>query len=220
MSTNSAHLRVLITGAADGVGLECARAFAAQGSELILCDTDGVALTRASDQLSAFSRYCDVTSEASVLIFAAKVDETFRNIDVLINAAGCGYVRTLGMMRMSNAMLPLLRRATGTRFIFNIKPLEDMAPSGPLFRYASSSTGFERLSEALAEQTRGSTIDVATVTPKLCGERPRQVTAILPAHLSPAAKVDSIETAQRIFALVKARCPEWRVRHDRQDRRA
>jgi NAD(P)-dependent dehydrogenase (short-subunit alcohol dehydrogenase family) len=90
MSTNPAWLRILITGAADGVGLECARAFAHQGSELILCDTDGIGLTRASDQLSAFSRYCDVASESSVLIFAAKIEEMFQNIDVLINAAGCG----------------------------------------------------------------------------------------------------------------------------------
>jgi short-subunit dehydrogenase len=124
------------------------------------------------------------------------------------------------MMRMSNALLPLLRRATGSRFIFNVKPLEGMSPGEPLFQYASSPTGFERLSEALAEQTRGSTIDVATVTPKLCFERPRRVTAISAAQLSPTGKVDSVETAQRIVALIKARRPEWRVRQGRHDRRA
>ena len=217
MKTKSNRLRILITGAADGVGLECARAFADLGSDLILCDNDGIGLTRASNQLSAFSRYCDVSSEASVVIFAAKIEESFQSFDVLINTAGSGYVRTLGMMRMSHAMLPMMRRATGNRFIFNVKPEADISP-GPLFRYASSPTGFERLSEALAEQTKGSAIHVEAMTPKLRSNRFPSVVAIAPDESSQPQAVDTTETAQRIVALVKANRPEWRARSILQDR--
>jgi len=66
-------LRVLITGAADGVGLACAYAFAERGAELILTDSDGAGLTRATDAVGGFSRFCDVVSEASVAVFAAEV---------------------------------------------------------------------------------------------------------------------------------------------------
>ena len=55
--------RVLISGAASGTGLACAEAFADEGAELILCDWDGIALTRTAKQLGAFSRFCDAGAE-------------------------------------------------------------------------------------------------------------------------------------------------------------
>ena len=43
-------------------------------------------------------------------------------LDVLINAAGSGFERTLGMYRVSNALLPALRNNPGRTFIFNVPP--------------------------------------------------------------------------------------------------
>lgn len=215
-----AGLRVLITGAAQGVGLECARAFADHGCDLILCDNDGVGLTNVSDRLSSFSSYCDVTSEASVVIFAAKIADTFESFDVLINAAGSGYARALGMMRMSHALLPSIRRATGNRFIFNIKPSEDVSPAEMLFHYASSRTGFARLSEALAEQTKGSAIHVETVTPNKFSNRFRDIAAGSVGETPQPKAIDASETAQRILSIVRTKRPEWRVRLVRRERRA
>src|SRR5688572_19981797 len=93
--------RVLIMGASSGLGRQCAEAFAAQGAQLILADIDGEALSRLGDRLRAATRYCDVASEASVTVFAADILANFPELDLLINAAGGGYERTLGMYRVS-----------------------------------------------------------------------------------------------------------------------
>ncbi len=208
-------LRVLISGAADGVGLACAYVFAERGAELILCDSDGTALTRATDAAGGFSRFCDVISDASVSVFASEIDAKFESIDVLINAAGDGYVRSLGMMQMSRALLPLLRRGSGRRLIINVAPAGGMTASG-MFPYASSREGFQGLSDALADQTRGSMIDVVSIAPNLrfeLGEKPE-------APFYRLERVDEAGTAERILELVAAARPEWRQRAVRRNRRA
>lgn len=212
----SVPIRVLITGAARSVGFACACAFAERGAELILCDIDGSALTRATDVTASFSRYCDVASEASIAVFAQEVAELFPNIDVLINAAGHGYVRSLGMMRMSRALLPLLRKSQGRRFIFNIAPAGGFAAQELIFPYAGSRQGFDRLSDALAEQVNGTAICVLGVAVRR-QPRPRPVEASEPL---PAERLDEEELALRIIRTVSAARPEWRHRQPRHDRRA
>ncbi|MFL6734246.1 MAG: SDR family oxidoreductase [Sphingomicrobium sp.] len=161
--------RVLISGAGGGVGLACAEALEVCGAELVLCDTDGAALNKAAARLGAFSRYCDVAGDNSVAIFASEIAERFTSIDVLINAAGSGYVRTLTMARMTRAFIPLLRRGTGRRMIINIAANDEAVSTDGMFPYASSPGAFEQLSEALAVDVKGTSIEVVTVVPRrLC----------------------------------------------------
>jgi NAD(P)-dependent dehydrogenase (short-subunit alcohol dehydrogenase family) len=207
--------RVLVSGAADGVGLACAYVFADRGAELILCDSDGTGLTRASDQVGGFSRYCDVISETSVTVFGAEVAARFDSIDVLINAAGKGYVRTLGMMQMSRTLLPLLRRGEGRRLIINVAPAGGLALASNIFPYASSRAGFQGLSDALADQTRGSMIDVVGLTPDLRREAEDGVEALYRVE-----RVDAAATALRILDLVASARPDWHQRDARRSRRA
>jgi NAD(P)-dependent dehydrogenase (short-subunit alcohol dehydrogenase family) len=211
-------LRVLVTGAADGVGLACAYVFGERGAEIILCDSNGTGLTRATDAVGGFSRFCDVVSEASVSVFADEIAAKFGSIDVLINAAGKAYVRTLGMMLMSRALLPVLRQGSGRRLIVNLAPGGGFVPAGGIFPYAGSREGFEGLSGALAEQTRGSQISVVAVAPRLrrgAGDRP---TAASPFYR--LERVDDEATAAEVLDLVVLECPEWRQRPLRRDRRA
>jgi len=212
----SSALRVLITGAARGVGLACACAFAECGAELILCDIDGGALTQAADMLMAFSRYCDVASEASISVFAEEIAATFRSVDIVINAAGDGYVRSLGMIRMSRALLPLLRKARGRRFIFNIAPAGGFAHRETIFPYAGSRQGFERLSEGLAEQVNGTSICVLSVSPRL-RRRTQPAKTIQPLAFDEAGES---EVAARIVRTVVAARPDWRRQQPRRDLRA
>lgn len=208
-------LRVLVSGAAGGVGLACAEAFAAAGAELILSDLDGTALTRAAERLGAQAGFCDALSESSVAIFAADVAERVPSLDVLINAAADGYVRSLAMMRMSRALLPLLRRGSGRRFVVNLPPSVGPAFADDIFPYASSRPAFERLTRALAEQTKGTSIEVVSVAPGNAlpdsghGEQSRR---------AKSPKLDDV--AERIVALVAEARPQWRRHEAPSHRRA
>jgi NAD(P)-dependent dehydrogenase (short-subunit alcohol dehydrogenase family) len=159
MMLSSDRPRVLITGACQGVGRECAETFAARGAELILADNDASALSELSQALGATGRYCDVASEASVTIFSAEILESFPELDMVINAAGGGYERTLGMYRVSRAFIPALRKGTVHNILLNIPPAEKDAATA-IFPYASSKQAFQRLCAALAAETRGSPVRV------------------------------------------------------------
>ena len=157
--------RVLITGACRGIGRACAVQFAARDAELILADNDASPLSEMAQQLKATGRYCDVASEASVTIFAAEIMASFPEIDIVINAAGGGYERTLGMYRVSRALLPALRTGRHSNILLNIPPALEHAAEA-IFPYASSQQAFQRLSAALAAETRGSSIKVLIGCPQ------------------------------------------------------
>jgi len=166
--------RVLITGACRGVGRACAEALARCGTELILCDNDTSSLGETSKALGAVGRFCDVASEASVAVFAADILEQYEMLDMVINAAGGGYERTLGMYRVSRALLPALRRGIHNNLLLNIPPADKDADAA-IFPYASSEQAFHRLSAALAAETRGTAISVLIGDPKS-----RRVSQVLP----------------------------------------
>jgi NAD(P)-dependent dehydrogenase (short-subunit alcohol dehydrogenase family) len=151
--------RVLITGACRGVGRQCAEILSARGVELILADIHAEALKEFSEQLAAIGRFCDVASEASVTVFAAEILERFCRLDMIINAAGGGYERTLGMYRISRALLPALRKGRLDTILLNIPPSMEDANTA-IFPYASSQQAFQRLCAALAAETRGSSVRV------------------------------------------------------------
>jgi len=208
--------RVLVTGAASGVGLSCAEAFAARGADLILCDHDGTALTRVAERLNAYSRFCDTISDSSVAVFAAEIAGAFPAIDVLINAAGQGYVRSLAMARMTRAMMPSLRRASGQRLVVNLAHAGGFRVADEIFPYASSEFAFDRLSAALAEQARGTAIDVVSLKPSVI----RSGRPGASAGLYELQRVDEAATAERVVEMVSARRPEWQHQRPPAIRRA
>lgn len=199
--------RVLVSGAASGAGYACAKAFADRGAELILCDWDGISLTRAAKQLGAFSRFCDASAERGVEIFIEEISAQFGSIDVLVNAAGRGYVRALTMMRMSRALMPLLRRSHGYRLIANIAPSGGFSPREDIFPHAGSFASFARLSETLIDQCRGTEIEVACITPRIV--RARQGSSQWSDQLYRLDRVDELEAAERIVAMFAAERPLW-----------
>jgi len=155
--------RVVILGAGHGFGRACATALAGRGARLILGDNDARALNDIAGKLQAFGRYCDVASEASVAVFAAEVLAEFPELDMVINAAGAGYERTLGMYRMSRTLMPGLRRGRHGHWLLNVPPVED--PLSAIFPYASSQQGFARLSARIASEVRGSSVRVLVADP-------------------------------------------------------
>ena len=95
------------------------------------------------------------------------------SIDVLINAAGPSYVRNLGTMRITRAFLPMMKSDGRKKHIVNIASMGGGSPAeAPDFPYAASQEAFDRLSEALAENIRGTRVALTTVVPRLLRGRP------------------------------------------------
>jgi NAD(P)-dependent dehydrogenase (short-subunit alcohol dehydrogenase family) len=83
----------LVTGAASGMGLATARAFAEAGAGVVLADIDAVALRAAADGLTAAGHaaiavVCDVADEAQVAACVAAGVARFGRLDMAFNNAG------------------------------------------------------------------------------------------------------------------------------------
>ena len=80
----------LITGAAQGIGLACARAIAADGARVILADIQEHTVTNAAKGISstAWGTFVDMGDKGSILDLFAKIENEQGPIDILVNNAG------------------------------------------------------------------------------------------------------------------------------------
>jgi NAD(P)-dependent dehydrogenase (short-subunit alcohol dehydrogenase family) len=83
----------LVTGAASGMGLAAARAFAAEGAAVALVDINESAVRTAAEQLvsakhKAIAIRCDVTDEAQVKAMIEQIVSKFGRLDAAFNNAG------------------------------------------------------------------------------------------------------------------------------------
>jgi len=211
-------LRVLVSGAAAGVGLACAELLAEAGVELMLVDCDGVGLTRTARRLGARSLFCDAIGSANVDVFAQELAKTVPAIDILINAAGRGFIRALAVTRVSSAVLPLLRSGSGPRLVINIASAGGFEANEQGAPYASAQESFEQVSEALKMQVRGTGIEVVSLYPSLSSNGGSN--AMWSDEIYALQRADDRETASRVLGLIDAARPEWRQRRPWLSRRA
>ena len=95
MISNFSGKTAVLTGAASGFGLECARIAAARGMNLVLLDVQTDALAQAEAELSAtgvpvMARRVDVSNAAAMDALAAEVVERFGAPHFVFNNAGVG----------------------------------------------------------------------------------------------------------------------------------
>ncbi|GIJ46509.1 dehydrogenase [Virgisporangium aliadipatigenens] len=132
----------LVTGANKGLGFEIARGLSALGYRVAVGARDRARGEAAAKELpDAFALPLDVTDDASVAAAAATLRDEIGRLDVLVNNAGISgpptgdgweqdptaldldVVRTVvdtnvyGVIRVTNAMLPLLRRSAAPRIV-------------------------------------------------------------------------------------------------------
>ena len=158
----------LVTGANKGIGYEIAAGLGALGWSVGVGARDEERREAAADKLRAagadvFGVPLDVTDDASVAAAARLIQERAGRLDVLVNNAGVtggtpqeptrvdlaavrAAVETnvIGVIRVTNAMLPLLRRSASPRIV-------NMSSSvGSLTRQAESTAGAGPISAAYA----------------------------------------------------------------------
>ena len=80
----------LVTGAAQGIGLACARAIAADGARVILADIQEDTVIHAAKGISstAWGTFVDMGDKGSILELFAKIENKQGPIDILVNNAG------------------------------------------------------------------------------------------------------------------------------------
>jgi NAD(P)-dependent dehydrogenase (short-subunit alcohol dehydrogenase family) len=173
---------VAITGAFGALGRAVAQAAAGQGARLVLID----AAPNAPQGLPADALVLagvDLADPAAAEAAIAKAMERFGRLDALINVAGTfrwetlegGSLATWDLLykvnvatavNMSRAALPHLK-ASGAGRIVNVGANGGLKAAGGMGAYAASKSGVHRLTEALAEETKGKGVTVNAVLPSI-----------------------------------------------------
>jgi NAD(P)-dependent dehydrogenase (short-subunit alcohol dehydrogenase family) len=192
----------LITGANKGIGYATARALGERGMTVLLGARDGVAGEKATSALAdggiqAHYIPLDVTDEAQVRAAAAAIDAELGHLDILINNAGIlradgvglpsmttlATMRTvletnvLGVITVTNAMLPLLRKAPAARIVNVSSEVGSISsttnPNNPLWNltslpYPVSKTALNMVTAMYAKELFDTPIKVNAANPGYC----------------------------------------------------
>jgi short-subunit dehydrogenase len=180
---------VLITGGSRGLGLELARAFADEGSNIVICARGEAELARARRDLQKhysteiLAVQCDVTVKNQVDGMVEGVLKHFGRIDVLVNNAGviqCGPMQVMTLddyveamqahfwapLYTSLAVLPqMLQRRFGR--IVNISSIGGIVSVPHLLPYCASKFALTGFSEGMRAELMQDGVYVTTVCPGL-----------------------------------------------------
>lgn len=182
--------RAIITGANQGLGLEIARKFVLAGADLMLCARNASMLEDARAELAGMAsagqkivtQVADVSVESDVQSVVAQTLKLLGGCHILVNNAGVygpkGEIESVdwgdwmkaieinvyGSILMSRAVLPHFKAQAYGKVI----QLSGGGATNPLPRisaYAVSKAAIVRYAETLAEEVRGTGIDVNAIAP-------------------------------------------------------
>ena len=213
----------LVTGANKGIGYAVAHGLGAEGFRVAVGARDDERRDAAvqklrADGVDAFGVALDVTSDESVATAAQEIEAEAGRLDVLVNNAGISgrldggaqdpttldlaVLRTvldtnvLGVVRVTNAMLPLLERAGAPRIVNMSSDMGSLElHTGPLLAaYASSKT----MLNALTVQYARRLADTAIIVNSAC---PGHVATDFTGHQAPRTPAQGATIAVRLARL-------------------
>jgi 3-oxoacyl-[acyl-carrier protein] reductase len=181
---------VIVTGASVGLGRCIAAAFLREGANVVICGRDPKALKSAADELARDARpgarlhavCADVSERGNVERLVSETITTFGRLDVLVNNAAVQgplgpieavdwddwaktiQINLLGPALTMRAVLPLFKQQ-GRGKIINLSGGGATGPRPRASAYAASKAALVRLTETVAEETRGTGVDVNSIAP-------------------------------------------------------
>lgn len=178
--------RVVVTGAAGGLGRAFALAFAREGAHVLAADinAEGAAETAALIGANGHAAQVDVTSRAAATALADTALRLMGGVDVLVNNAAIyaglerkGFeqideavwdrvmaVNVKGPWAMTSAVAPLMRRA-GAGAVINVSSATVMSGSPQWLHYVSSKGAVIAMTRALARELGDDHITVNALAP-------------------------------------------------------
>lgn len=179
----------VVTGAASGIGLGMARAFAKEGMSVALCDIRADKLDAAVRQVQemgarAISLAVDVSDRGSVQRAAESVEAAFGRVHVIANNAGVLLAKPIesvaetewdwaigvnlyGVIHGVQAFLPLIRKHGEGGHIVNTSSIGgfQVKEGRQTGTYSATKFAVVALSEALRHDLRGTGIGVSVLAP-------------------------------------------------------
>ena len=171
------HPVAIVTGATAGIGAATARALQAAGYRVF-----GTYRKPPATKIPGVDYVaCDVTNDLAVDAAVREVLAQAGRIDLLVNNAGVGLmgaaeessleqaksifdVNLFGVVRATNAVLPVMRKQRSGRIV-NISSVMGLIPSPFMALYSSSKHAVEGYSQALDHEVRDCGIRVVLVEP-------------------------------------------------------
>ena len=180
--------KVLITGAASGLGKALAIRYAQADAEICVVDMnraegEAVAKLIQSTGGNAFFHACDITQDEDVEQLKTIIHERWGSLDVLINNAGVATaglvpfesledwqwvmnINVLGHVRMTKALLPMIEKSNSEfRAIINIASQAGITSSPGMGSYSASKAAMVSFSETLFLEQVHNDVHVSVVCP-------------------------------------------------------
>ncbi len=161
--------RIVITGAASGIGRATALLFAQQGAALTLIDRDATGLAETARETRAHVFEADVTDEAAVARAVEQGAAAMGGIDGVVNSAGIQIrgsiadvsvadfrrsmdVNTVGAYIVVRCCLPWLKKSPNSTIV-NLGSGQSLLPNSPeRTAYSASKGGVLNLTRAIAAE--------------------------------------------------------------------
>jgi NADP-dependent 3-hydroxy acid dehydrogenase YdfG len=172
----------VVTGASSGIGAATARALAREGFLPVLAARRMNRLEQLAAEAEGVALELDVTDPGSVQRFAATVEERFGMCHVLVNNAGLALglspvaetpdsdwigmldVNVVGLLRITRAMLPLLRKAPSGHIV-NLGSIAGFEVYRGGAGYAATKHAVRAISRTLRIELNGEPIRVTEIDP-------------------------------------------------------